>query len=183
MKCAAAVFAATLAALPALGQERAIHKEVVVDVPVSATWQAWTTSEGIQSFFAPEAIVDPRPDGAFSVHFNPMAEKGLKGADDMRVLAVQENRLISFTWNAPPHLPQARAQRTVVIVRMEPLDEKRTKVTLSHVGWGSGGQWDEAFTYFDRAWGSVLGNLQKRFREGPIDWKPFLERLKASAGR
>ena len=68
-----------------------------VAAPVAEAWKAWASSEGIQSFFAPEAVVEPRPDGAFFVHFNPYAKPGMKGADDMRVLAVQENRMISFT--------------------------------------------------------------------------------------
>jgi hypothetical protein len=70
-------------------QEKAIRKEAVIAAPVAEVWKAWTTSEGIQGFFAPEAIVDPRPDGPFFIHFNPYAPAGEKGADDMRVLAVQ----------------------------------------------------------------------------------------------
>jgi hypothetical protein len=35
------------------------------------------------------------------------------------------------------------------------------------------------YDYFDKAWDNVLGNLQKRFTEGPVDWQPFLARLKA----
>jgi uncharacterized protein YndB with AHSA1/START domain len=84
----------------------------------------------------------------------------MKGADDMRVLACRRKRLLSFTWNAPPHLPDARAQRTVVVLRFEPVDEKRTTVRLTHVGWGDGGQWDQAYQYFDRAWGNVLAGCR-----------------------
>jgi len=62
----------------------------------------------------------------------------------MRVLAVQENRMITFTWNAPPHLPQARAQRTFVTVRLQPEGASETRVRLTHVGWGEGGEWDKA---------------------------------------
>jgi uncharacterized protein YndB with AHSA1/START domain len=160
--------------------DRAITKEALVRAPVSSVWNAWTTSAGIQSFFAPEAIVDARPEGAFHLHFNPYAAPGSKGADDMRFLALQKDRLVSFTWNAPPHLPDARLQRTVVIVRMEPLGDSETRVRLNHVGWGEGGEWDKAYEYFDRAWGNVLANLQKRFAEGPIDWKPWLDSLKGA---
>ena len=28
-------------------------------------------------------------------------------------------------------------------------------------GWGDGGEWDRTYTYFDRAWGRILANLQK----------------------
>ena len=160
-------------------EERRIVKDAVVKAPVAEVWKAWTTSEGIVSFFAPGAVVDARPDGAFQVHMNPYAEPGLKGADDMRVLAVQEKKLLSFTWNAPPHLPEARAQRTVVVVRFEPVDEKQTTVRLTHSGWGDGGQWDQAYQYFDRVWGNVLANLQKRFVEGPKDWKEWLGQMRA----
>ena len=84
----------------------------------------------------------------------------------------------AFDWNAPPHLPEARAQRTLVIVRFEPLGDKLTRVQLHQTGWGDGGQWDQAFTYFDRAWGNVLNNLKQRFERGPQDWKPWLEQLR-----
>ena len=163
---------------PASAQDRQITKDAIVRASIADVWTAWTTSAGIQSFFAPEAIVDPKPDGAFRLHFNPYAAPGAKGADDMRFLALQKERMLSFTWNAPPHLPDARLQRTVVIVRMDPLSDNETRVRLSHVGWGDGGEWDKAYEYFDRAWGNVLANLQNRFVEGPIDWKPFLSKLK-----
>lgn len=162
-----------------LAEERALRKEVVVKAPLEAAWAAWTTSEGAQSFFAPEVVVNARPGGAYFVHFNPFAPPGLRGADDMRVLAVQPMRMISFTWNAPPHLADARPQKTVVIVRLEPEGDERTRVRLTHVGWGDGGQWDQAFEYFDRAWGRVMANLEKRFAEKPTDWEPVLAKVKA----
>jgi uncharacterized protein YndB with AHSA1/START domain len=142
-------------------------------------WKAWTTGEGIQSFFAPEAVVEPRAGGAFHLHFNPYAPAGMKGADDMRVLAVQEGKMLSFTWNAPPYYPEVRGQLTYVTVRLKPVSDNETRVALVHGGWGDGGQWDQAYAYFDKAWDGVLANLRKRFAEGPVDWKPFLARLKA----
>jgi uncharacterized protein YndB with AHSA1/START domain len=164
----------------ALAQERTITKQVLVKAPVEAVWQAWTTSEGIKSFFAPDARVEARPDGPFEIYFNPYAPPGAKGGDDMRFLALQPQRMLSFTWNAPPYFPEIRSQRTYVTVRMHPAGAGETHVSLSHGGWGDGGQWDQVYDYFDKAWGNVLANLQKRFVDGPIDWKPFLERLKAA---
>lgn len=187
MKKALALLAplAFLAALPpaASGQEtdpdRRIVKQVTVKASLDDAWKAWSTTEGIQSFFAPEARIEARPGGAFHVHFNPYAKPGLKGADDMTVLAAQERKMISFTWNSPPYMPVVRSQRTSVQVRFKPLGEKETEVRLVHGGWGEGEKWDESFKYFDTAWGRVLANLQKRFAEGPIDWTDYLKRMKA----
>lgn len=165
----------------AQGPDRAISKSVRVKASPEEVYRSWTTAEGITGFFAPGAVVEPRVDGAFDIHMNPYAAPGLKGADGMRFLALQENRMVSFTWNAPPHLPEARAQRTVVTVRMRPAGPGETDVTLTHGHWGEGGEWDKAYAYFDRAWGNVLANLQKRHAEGkPFDWAPWLEKMKAA---
>ena len=64
------------------------------------------------------------------------------------------------------------------VVRFERLSDRLTRVTLHHSGWGDGGQWDQAFTYFDRAWVHVLGSLKKRFDSGPVDWTEWREQLR-----
>lgn len=158
--------------------ERAIDKQILVEATLDEAWDAWTTRAGIVSFFAPDAVIEPRVGGAFQIHIDPTAPTGMKGADDMRFLALQPKKMISFDWNAPPHLPQARAQRTFVIVRFESVAERQTRVSLHHTGWGDGGEWDQAFTYFDRAWGNVLANLKKRFDSGPQDWTEWLGQLR-----
>ena len=158
--------------------ERAIDKSVEIAATLDQAWDAWTTREGIVSFFAPDAKIEPRVGGAFQIYIDPTAPTGSKGADDMRFMAVQPKKMISFDWNAPPSLPEARAQRSFVVVRFEPLSEKLTRITLHHSGWGDGGEWDQAYAHFERAWGAVLGNLKKRFDSGPQDWTDWLAQLK-----
>ncbi len=173
------VLAGLLIAAPVRADaERAISKAVVVDATVDQVWDAWTTREGITSFFAPEAKIEPRVGGAFHIYFDPTAAAGLKGADDMRFMALQPKKMISFDWNAPPSMPEVRQQRSFVVVRIEPVGERQTRVRLHHTGWGEGGEWDKAFAYFDNAWGNALANLRKRFESGPQDWSEWLEQLR-----
>src|SRR5690242_19748520 len=141
-----------LAVANANAEERALHKEVVVKAPLADVWNAWTTSDGIKTFFAPDAHVEARPEGPFEIYINPYAQPGMKGADGMRFLAVQPMSMLSYTWNAPPSLPEARKQRTIVILRFSSDSETQTRVTMTHVGWGDGGEWDKAYLYFDKAW-------------------------------
>src|SRR6185436_20798773 len=121
-----------------------------VAASVDDVWTAWTTREGIIGFFAPDAQIDPRVGGLFEIYFNPLAAPGLKGADDMRFMALQPKKMLSFTWNAPPSLPDARQQRTFVVVRFEPVADGQTRVAIHPTGWGDGGEWDKTYTYFDR---------------------------------
>jgi uncharacterized protein YndB with AHSA1/START domain len=154
-----------------LPPERAIRKVVVIDAPVDQVWEAWTTAKGVRSFFAPACNVELRVDGPYEIFFDPYAPAGERGAEGMRVLACQPKTMLAFTWNAPPHLAEVRGQLTHVLIRLRARDDGRTLVTLTHSGWGEGGQWDEAFVYFERAWGQiVLPRLQYRFSVGPVDW-------------
>jgi len=87
------------------------------------------------------------------------------------ILAIQPQKMLSFTWNAPPHLPNVRQQRTSVVVRFKELGKQRTQVTLIESGWGEGEEWDKAFTYFSNAWQNIVFRLMKyRFEVGPVDW-------------
>jgi uncharacterized protein YndB with AHSA1/START domain len=147
-------------------RDREIRGEVIVDAPVSEVWRAWTTEEGIKSFFAPACRVDLSVGGAYEMYFLPDGEPGSRGGEGCRVLAIQPEKMLSFTWNAPPHLPEARSQFTHVTLRFVELPDGRARVLFKQDGWGTGGQWDEAFDYFKRAWLEiVLPRLVERFEE------------------
>jgi len=150
---------------------RVIRQEVSIEAPMEDVWEAWTTEKGVCSFFAPASRIDLRVGGAYEILFDPMAPPGERGAEGTRVLAFQRPRMLAFTWNAPPHLGDVRAQFTHVQIWLQAEEADRTLVMLIHSGWGAGGQWDEAFAYFGRAWGEVvLPTLAERFTRGPIDW-------------
>jgi uncharacterized protein YndB with AHSA1/START domain len=158
--------------LNASERERAVVAEVIVKADVNEVWQAWTTEEGIKSFFAPDCKLDLRVLGSYDIYFNPEGPPGQRGAEGNVILAIQPLKMLSFTWNAPPHLPNVRQQRTSVVVRFKALGEGQTKVTLTETGWGEGDEWDKAFAYFSSAWQDVvLQRLKYRFEVGPVDWK------------
>ncbi len=151
--------------------EPAICGEVTCRATISQVWDAWTTETGITSFFAPACHIDFRVGGDYEILFDPSAPPGQRGAEGVRLLAIQKHKMISFTWNAPPHLTTIRDQWTHVTIRFFEISPERTMVTLHHDGWGDGGEWDEAFQYFTRAWLQiVLPRLAYRFRVGPVDW-------------
>ena len=58
--------------------ERSIDKSIVVPATLDQTWDAWTTREGIISFFAPDAKIEPKVGGAFHIYINPLAEAGIE---------------------------------------------------------------------------------------------------------
>ena len=151
--------------------ERAVLAEVTINAPQSEVWLAWTTEAGVRSFFAPACRVELGLRGAYEMYFDQAAPVGRRGGEGMILLAIQAPSMLSFAWNAPPELPRVRPQMTHVTVRLSAVTPRTTLVRLYHDGWGEGGEWDEAFRYFESAWRDVvLPRLRYRFAVGPVDW-------------
>jgi len=170
----AALVALALSAPAWADRPRALRKEVVVAAPAADVWAAWTTSAGIQTFFAPRAEVELRRGGAFEIWFAPDAPPGLRGAEGLHVLSFVPGEMISFEWSAPPDFPEIRKRgaSSTVVVQIARLGPRSTRVVLHQLDWaGEGRDWEGMRTYFDRAWDIVLGRLQKRFAQGrPLDF-------------
>jgi uncharacterized protein YndB with AHSA1/START domain len=154
-----------IAALPAFAlTEPYIHAEIVVNAPVDEVWNAWTTVDGVKSFFAGGANIEPKAGGAYEIFFDPSKPAGKRGADGMRILMIQPKSALAFTWNAPESFGPLRDQLTHVMIRLYPAGEGKTRVTLTHSGFGNGPEWDKVRDYFQNAWtGFVLPRLEKRF--------------------
>lgn len=79
--------------------------------------------------------------------------------------------MLSFTWNAPPSMPDIRKQRTHVMLYLEAYGEKQTHLTLIHDGWGRNPDWQAARSYFERVWRHVvLPRLNYYLTHGAVDW-------------
>jgi hypothetical protein len=87
-------------------------------------------------------------------------------------------RMLAFEWNAPPQFARARPERTFVVVELEPLAARSTRVVLVHQGFAEqaarkpelADEWKQVRAYFDQAWPTVLAKLEQRFTSGPVEW-------------
>jgi len=153
--------------------DRNIHIETIVNAPVAEVWKAWTTQKGLESFLAPECRIDLRVNGTLDIYFHPEAPEGQRGAENLHILAVEHNRLFSFTWKNPAELPEIGKQQTHVMLKFFPYGkaDSKTKLVLIHDGWGDGEIWDQAYRYFIKEWrNTVLFRLNYRFDKGPVNW-------------
>lgn len=137
-----------------------VYTDTTVDADLETVWDDWTTAEGLESFFAPKAIVDLKPGGAYEIWFLPDAPEGQRGADNGVVLGYQDKRMIQFTWAMPPYMPEIRPSMTVVQVWFVPVSDTQTRVRLFHTGFGDGEDWEKARDYFAKSWPDVLALYQ-----------------------
>jgi uncharacterized protein YndB with AHSA1/START domain/predicted enzyme related to lactoylglutathione lyase len=149
---------------------REIVKEIVVPRARAEVWSLWSSAQGLTQWLVKNARVELRPGGAYEILFMDDAPEGSRGSEGCRVLSFVRGRMLSFTWNAPPHLGKTRWEHTWVVVEL--LDEgEGTRVRVTHTGWPASGlvhepQWEQTFVYFERAWDGVLRVLDEHVRTG-----------------
>jgi len=145
---------------PSSGYEvRTLVKTAVIAAPRAEVYRTYTTAEGWQAFFGVEADIELAVGGRFELYFDPEAPEGSRGSEGCQILAYVPDQMVAYSWNAPPKFPVERGQHTWVVVTFADAADGTTSLTVNHVGFGQGGQWDDVYAYFDRAWGLVLDQL------------------------
>src|SRR5437867_12994083 len=112
---------------------RVIQKQTVTSVPLETAWQSWTTSEGVTSFFAPQANIEPKVRGFYELFFDLKAQRGFQGTDGCRVLGIDHPRSLALEFLALSQFPNVRSVRTRVDVPVEDVQSGGlVEVSLAH---------------------------------------------------
>ena len=140
-----------------------IVKHIIVNCTLEKVWWKWTTHEGLLTFFGSDNNIDFRVGGSYEIYFLLDNPERLRGGEGNKIISYIPREMLSFTWNAPPEYPDVRnhEHKTWVVVYFNAISENLTEITLKHVGWLNGDEWDKVFEYFESAWERVLEWLGK----------------------
>ncbi|MBX3376142.1 MAG: SRPBCC domain-containing protein [Phycisphaeraceae bacterium] len=149
-----------------------ITVEATVNAMPRDVWKNWTTSDGFKSFLKTENRIDLRLGGPFEVYFSMEAPAGSRGSEGCTILSFDPERMLSFSWNAPPKFAHARGKHTWVVVHFLPHGAHGTKVVLRHNGFAENAaanpdheaEWKEVRAYFTNAWPRVLASLSDHYK-------------------
>lgn len=135
---------------------RSFTKQVEVAASAAQAYALWADGAAWAKLMGPPraASIDLEIGGRYEWLFD-----GKIGSNGCQVLSYIPDRMISFSWNAPPG-QAARERRAWVVVETEALAPERTRVRITHLGFGQGPDWDETYAYFDAAWDRVLSLMK-----------------------
>jgi uncharacterized protein YndB with AHSA1/START domain len=143
--------------------DKMLRVEITVPASRSDVWKAFSTSEGLSTWLAPNSVVELKPGGDWMVHF----PGGSTGGGTIVSFVPQKEIVISAL--APDKFPTVRAQRTMARFELED-HGTGTLVRLTQTGWKDGDEWDRAYEYLTAGNAQLLATLHRRFVSGPIDW-------------
>lgn len=142
-------------------KDTCIEKTALINQSTHDLFQKWTTREGLKSFFGADNKVELKLHGAYEIYFLLDAPEGSRGSENCKILSYIPDEMLSFTWNAPPHLEARNTDLfTFVVVNFDEITETKTMVTIRHLGWPEDERFLPVYDYFDQAWEYVINSLE-----------------------
>lgn len=165
MKILATLPALLLALLPMAHATDRIVSEGVIDAPVDAVWSAWTTTDGLKSWLAPQVDIDLRLDGLMRANYDPQGTLGDPGTIENRILTYEPGRLLSIrVAKAPEDFPfRAIVGEMWTVLHFTPTAEGKTHLRIVGLGFGPGEEAQKMRAFFQQGNDYTLVQFQKHF--------------------
>lgn len=154
--------------MTAATNDKAIINEVTIEAPLQLVWYAWTISERVSAWFAPETVIEAKEGGAYELYFIP-GNKNEMNTHGCKITKLIEEKELQFTWKGPDpfaSIMNIESELTIVNVSFEAIDEGSTKVIVEHTGFKTDDQWAEALNWHQMAWSGVLSSLKSALEKG-----------------
>lgn len=152
--------------------ERVLRHEVVVNAGLPEVWNALTTSEGLMSFMAPMVRVELKTGGAFESNYRVGSKPGDPDNIHNQVLSYVPMEMFSIKVGLTKQFPQRPREAGTLfsVLNFQDFGDRHVRVTESMLGWGEGADWNQVYELFNRGNAYTLGQLARRFDQGPIVW-------------
>lgn len=139
--------------------------EAIVEAPLDSVWAAWTTSDGLRAWLAPETDIDLRVGGLMRANYDPAGELGDGNTIENAVLSFEPQRMLSIrVIKAPTDFPFPNAIRDMwTVLYFYEAGPDRTKLRIVSLGFGRDEESQRMRTFFEHGNRVTVQALQRRF--------------------
>ncbi|MGC9972669.1 MAG: SRPBCC domain-containing protein [Bryobacteraceae bacterium] len=144
--------------------------EGIINAPVAAVWNVWTSGDGYRSLGVAKAEVDFRIGGLIRSHYSPTGVLGDEGTIQNRILAYEPRRMIAIRIDRPPKsFPFKEAwKNTWTVITLTDLGNNRTHLRVASMGFGADEESIAMWKFFEAGNAYTLKTLQKHFDSGSV---------------
>lgn len=145
-----------------------INNEITVNLPIELVWHAWTISDRVAQWFAPETKIETKVGGAYELYFVPGNKSGMN-TNGCKILNMDHCKQLVFEWKGPDQFSSLMNEAyplTKVTVNFEKVRDGKTKVIVVHTGFKDRDDWNEAIQWHEMAWSGVLKSLKNALETG-----------------
>lgn len=146
---------------------RVIHLTATLRCPPAEAFAHFVSPDRMTAWLTEQAEVEPVVGGKYELFWEPDHPERNSTAG-CRVTAVTPAQLLAFDWKSPVQFAgfaNAADPLTHVVVAFVPVGGA-TVVHLTHTGWRSTAEWEEARVWQERAWRMAFAALENLHAKG-----------------
>ncbi|MFT4970622.1 MAG: hypothetical protein ACI9O4_002383 [Chitinophagales bacterium] len=128
----------------------------------------WTKPKQLQLFFGANHQVELPKGGPYEIYFSMEPAAGQRGSEGCQVIDFKADEFLSFTWNAPPSIPEIRNSNKYTNVKLSfnSINAHSCELKLVHDGWNYGGKgWGDTHQFFQEACPYLLNNMEQAIKQ------------------
>ncbi len=141
---------------------RVLQLSIELEAPPKAVWDAFMDAPTVRRWSAPLAEIDLRQGGTMEESYDAKAPLG--GPENIRheIIAYVPGRIVVFrNTNAPSALPGRNLYHQVVsILQVDGLGARRSRLTLSQMGYAKGPEFDRLYSFFSEDNAELMESLK-----------------------
>lgn len=148
----------------AIDDSQLVH-EGLVNAPLAQVWAAFTTTEGLRSWMAPQVTIDLRVGGKLKTQYDPTGKVDDPTAIENEILSYEPLHMISIkVTRAPREFPFPNAIKEMwTVIYFEPQGKQMTRVKVVSLGFSQTEESKKMRAFFDRGNAYTIKQLQERF--------------------
>lgn len=133
--------------------EKVLQLSIVVPININETWKLFTTDEGLKKWIAPVAKIDMKIGGSIKTNYDP--DKTVDDTTSIKLDIVNyiEYEMLTLKVNLNNNFPpeaKREDKNLQEILQFVKVDDNKTKIISSMVGWGQGSHWDKTYSFFEK---------------------------------
>lgn len=133
--------------------EKVLQLSIVVPANMKEAWKLFTTDEGLIKWIAPVAKIDMKTGGAIKTNYDRNKTVDDTTSIKLDIINYLEYEMLTLKVNLNNNFPaEAKKQDKNLqeILQFVKLDDNKTKIISTMVGWGQGSHWDKTYNFFEK---------------------------------
>lgn len=133
--------------------EKVLQLSIIVPINIKEAWKLFTTDEGLKKWIAPVAKIDMKIGGSIKTNYNQNKTVDDTTSIKLDIINYIEYEMLTLKVNLNNSFsPEAKKEDKNLqeILQFVKVDDNKTKIISTMVGWGQGTHWDKAYVFFEK---------------------------------
>jgi uncharacterized protein YndB with AHSA1/START domain len=133
--------------------EKVLQLSIIVPINIKETWKLFTTDEGLKKWIAPVAKIDMKIGGSIRTNYDKNKTVDDSTSIKLDIINYIEYEMLTLKVNLNNSFPpeaKKEDKNLQEILQFVKVDDNKTRIISTMVGWGQGSHWDKAYSFFEK---------------------------------